>query len=120
MFCIQNGVDNTLCFAFLLSCAYPESRTLFFLSHALPVGTYTKETGREQSWDRWPELTKGTFHTPEHHAQYRNWAELPGRAADLVVGIGSSIHNWVVSNFSPFLLLLLFTIIVAFYFIFNY
>lgn len=64
------------------------SQGLFSLSRALPVRRRTKETGREHSWDRWPELTKGTFYTTEHHAQYMNWGELPRRGTSLGLGRG--------------------------------
>lgn len=34
-----------------------------------------KETGREHSWHRWPELTKGMFHTTEHPVHYVDLGE---------------------------------------------
>lgn len=68
----ENGVDNTLMFWGLLSHAYPESKMSFFLSYALTFKTYTKETGMEHSWDKWPEFTKRIFHTTECHGHYIN------------------------------------------------
>lgn len=95
-------VSITHRFRILLSDVYSKD---IFLSHALPVRRNAKESGRELSWLRWPELTTGTLHTTEHHAQCANWGELPGRETKQGLGMGW----WVVialciTCFFPFFL----------------
>lgn len=106
----ENSADNSPMFWVLLSRVYPKSRT-FILCVCVSLmlcqwGAAQKKTRREHGWDRSPEEAKGIFHTTEHHAKYINWGNYPER---------SIVHHLFVSPIS-----LSITIIIIFYFVFNY
>lgn len=79
----------------LLSCVSQKFIGLFVFFLLLCQWGVTP-TGRDHSWDRWPQLAKWLFHTIEHHAPCMNWRSyLEG--SDL--GRGAGIGGQVVSNY---------------------
>lgn len=79
--CAGKNVDNSEMFSLLLN------RTKDFLaSHPTPLSRKHKDLQCD-SQDNWPQLTKGVFHPPWHHAQHRNWGERWPAAAAWELGL---------------------------------
>lgn len=109
MFWIQseNGVDNTQMFWVFCLAAFILSQEHFSLTHALPVRRYMREIGREQSWDGWPKLTTGIFHTTSCPAS-AGGSSLEGRPAWVWEGGLASVRGWwaiafCITGFSHFI-----------------
>lgn len=75
--------------------------------------TGRKETGRQHTWNRWPELIKKILHTIEPHAQHLNWGMyLEGEQIWTQEG-GSGIHQHLVRASASFVFYLI-TVIIMF------
>lgn len=103
-----------------------------FVISAVPVRSYTKKTGSEHCRERSSKLSKGIFHTPEHHAWYRNWGKLPGKGTGLGSGrgvwsqsaCGVQFHRALLACFCFIIIIIIIFIIIYFisilYFIFSF
>jgi len=85
----ENNVDNVLMFSVVMR----QSKIFLAGSHWLGLPG-AREAGRGHSWDSWPQLAKGIFHTI-CHAQYTSWGSWPG-SSNCCLGTGwvSFIRWW--------------------------
>lgn len=73
-FVLKTALITQGCFSYFWS-EYTQSQGIFCLSHhsASEEALDAQESGRGQSQDTWPQLTKGIFHNIWCHAQHISW-----------------------------------------------